>query len=1150
MSFNIVYSHSLDGLVTVKVPTVALDGATTVNEAPFRLQIKTEGQANHSFEIISSNNWTAQPNGDFTVYTRKTQLSANQTFELYPIAGSSPTSEFYFPPTGFNPPSATSYSVNVTQGWDNTAPTLAANGIQEVNFNADNSSLSANGRESAYTVSFREPVNLPLLQGQSLFSGAPLNSTFSITPMMSSAAASSGVLLTDLWHVKVTTPNANEPVNLTLTPKLQVITYEITNARPPATGTTFFGENGATPTHWAKVTFDGDLYEGRVFGSEPLNVIFMGPDNTGVNNVSTVSVATSSSATNVLYLGFSSAPPQLQTGYEVKIYEYSSFASPLGGMITDSSNNLMEYASVANTTSPMEPLVSVLTNGTIEAFVSQGTSNGFDVLDMRALSGRLLVEADFNFLTVYDQDGDLQEKDIYFYDKYILNDRAVDDRLTEADWEDEYPDVTRFFGSNNSEYVVVGDGGGNELYAGNQPSGSSVRETDIVDYTRFTSSGASGSGVTIDLGNSVSKFVDVTESIYNNTINTIRIIDKIAGFEGVVGSAGNDVISGSNTGNYLHGGAGDDILRGYSLDNASDFGGSYSAVNGDLLYDEGFLLDELEFYGGNKGRFEQAYFADSSDMLVGGAGMDTLYGGAGSDFLIDLDAAVMWGSDMVTDGVLRNNNDSSLAERDAFMVRGSPTETATIENFHLSKNGTGLAGRSYDSHDSIIFSADIGKLIRDAYDTTNGGSTELGEGLFGRFLNDVTYKLEAGMGDDLYHYVYDNLTFTQTRVSTNDMELTATFRDKTLPAYTAKIGEVIIADLVTAMGEQNPDTLRFKNQAEVVELAWLADSIVNTPEKFNPKMDLDMINRDGGLGWSFNDMEIAIALELLQAGTVREANDYGVMASNLEDLSLDERIFNPGEASDTILGSAGKDSYEFIVQDFVTSATTAPKTYNTGNDTIFDIGGNDDTLAFSEAKINELTFSAVQVGRESGRNSLRVDYRQTLDPDNPNQSSITNRGEITLKGQFREGGRQATEFVEVSDGGIGIEKYAMAKTVYEYDRKGYVIAGSEKHVANDTFNAIMVGRTDGAEEFVFKASDGSTKTQQKASIAGYSAGDKIDISAYVDAYGSATHVLAVDGKSAVVTFDKTTTNSVDFRLELAFQESVVPRDLEFLYGTP
>ena len=298
------------------------------------------------------------------------------------------------------------------------------------------------------------------------------------------------------------------------------------------------------------------------------------------------------------------------------------------------------------------------------------------------------------------------------------------------------------------------------------------------------------------------------------------------------------------------------------------------------------------------------------------------------------------------------------------------------------------------------------------------------------------------------------------------MKLTATFSDKfgSLSEYSAVVGEVIIADLVTSLGVKNSQG-RFANQADVVELDWFADILANRPEILNPKLDLDMINMDRDLTkWSFDDMEIAFAMELLQAGTVREANDYDVMASNLADMSLDERIFNPDDDDNTILGSAGKDIYEFITQDF--DVTKTDKDFDAGNDTIFDIGGNNDILAFSEAKIDELTFSAVKVGRESGRSSLRVEYEQTLNPGNPT-NDIRNSGEITWQGHFREGGRQAAEFVEVSNGSGSVDKYAMAKTEYEYDMKGYVIAGSDKVVANNMFNAIMVGRNDGADEFVF-----------------------------------------------------------------------------------
>ena len=237
------------------------------------------------------------------------------------------------------------------------------------------------------------------------------------------------------------------------------------------------------------------------------------------------------------------------------------------------------------------------------------------------------------------------------------------------------------------------------------------------------------------------------------------------------------------------------------------------------------------------------------------------------------------------------------------------------------------------------------------------------------------------------------------------------------------------------------------------------------------------------------------------------------------------------------------------MQDFDDNPTTSgPLIYQTGNDTIFDIGGNDDTLAFSEATISELRFSAVQVGRESGRNSLKVEYDQTLINDN-GASVITNSGNITWQGHFRQGGRQAAEFVEVSDDFGGGVKYAMAKTEYEYDRKGYVIAGSDKIVAKDTFNAIMVGRNDGNDDFVFKTDSGFTLTQQKASIAGFTAGDKIDISDYEDKYGDATYVLT--GQKAVVTFKETANPDVTkFTLELAFQDAVIPADLLFLYSTP
>jgi Ca2+-binding RTX toxin-like protein len=1134
MSFNINFSAP-GGIVTVKIPTEQLGVNTSVDQAPFRLQIQTTSGGTSTFENVSSGTWSvlsSVPNGD-TTYTRNTPLSGSQVVELMPLSGvTMMTGDFYFPATGFIAADGPLKTVSVTEP-DNIAPTLGAGGIQLVNTMTDNVTPLPNteGKDSSYTVSFSERVTLPLIQGQSLFGGVPSGTTFVLTPMNVTA----GIFSSDLWHVIVTTPTTDATVNLTLTPKLQVTSYETTNVSLPATGTEVFGSN--TANYWAKVTLDGDLYEGRNFVTGDLDVTIMGPNNSMIN-AETISVATSTTEKNALYLGFSSPLPQLQVGYEyeVKLYENSTLsrASPLGGMIVDSSGNQMGYASVENTENPMEPFVSSLTDENIGTFVSQGTLSAFEVLDMsRLTSGPLIVDAEYGFLTVYDQNGQPQYKAIDFYDKYILNDRPTKFVPgAETGTVEVYdPDLYNiFYGTTDSEYVVVGDGGGNDLIAGNQGSGSAVPETDIIDFSEVTFSEGPESGVIVNLGNSASATVNV---IYDDG----REQDYISGFEGVVGSAGDDRISGSNAGNYLSGGDGDDVLRGYSTN-----------PNGDLLYEQPYLN---EVYGVEATRSENKWnelWADSSDILVGGAGNDTLYGGAGSDFLVDLDAAVMWGSDITgSNGGLRDSDDSDLAEYDAFMVRGGPIETATIENFHLSKSGTGLAGRSYDAHDSIIFSATIFDVIKYAY-----ANPERGAELFGEFLTNGASVgtgttdpiLKVGSGPALYNYIYDKLKFTQTEVAgTSDMKLTATFSDRfEETTFEAKIGEVIIADLKTALVGTGVE-----NEASVVELKWLAATIANTPELFNPKMDFDMIGMDEGSDSSFLGMKIAVALELMQAGTIREVNEYGVMASNLDDMSLVERIFNPGEASEAILGSAAKDSYEFIVQDFADDPTSSSMDYQTGNDTIFDIGGNDDTLAFSEATISDLRFSAVQVGRESGRNSLRVEYDQTLINDN-GASVITNSGNITWQGHFRQGGRQAAEFVEVSDDFGGGVKYAMAKTEYEYDRKGYVIAGSDKLVAEDTFNAIMVGRNDGNDDFVFKALSGTTQTQQKASIAGFNQGDSIDISSYLREHGVVAQASMV-GEKAVVVFKDTATSNVNFTLELTFQEAVVPLDLLALYGT-
>ena len=535
-----------------------------------------------------------------------------------------------------------------------------------------------------------------------------------------------------------------------------------------------------------------------------------------------------------------------------------------------------------------------------------------------------------------------------------------------------------------------------------------------------------------------------------------------------------------------------------------------------MLYDQTYLQYNYDL-STSEGR--AAFDADASDMLVGGEGRDTLYGGAGSDALIDLDGATMWGSDILgAGGGLRDSADRAVAEHDMFVVRGDGTEsgTATIENFHLSKDGTGLAGRSYSANDYLVFSADMEALIYGAYDT----DSVLAEKMFGGFINETGDRLAQGQGKNFYDYVYSNLVFTQAAAGSDDVKLTATF---SVDGYTTDVGSVIIADMVDALGENN--------RADVVRLEWLTKAMVYDAGSFNPKLDLDMLDLNGGYEL-FSDLNIAVALELLQAGTVRSANEYGVMAANLDDVDLPERIYNPGDKDDRIVGSVGNDSYEFIVQAFTPPVPDGnPSTqvfFDTGEDTVFDTGGDDDALVFSDAKIEDLKFEAVRVGRESENNSLQVSFSQKATMDGGDV--VTNAGEVTWQGHFRAGGRQAAEEVEVSDG-----RYSIARTEYEYDAKGYVVEGSAKLAASSAFDAIMVGKADDDESdvFAFTFDATATNTEQTARIAGFDDRDTIDISGF-GAVQSSNVTETIDGESeANITFD------TGFILKLSFQDVVL-----------
>ncbi len=654
--------------------------------------------------------------------------------------------------------------------------------------------------------------------------------------------------------------------------------------------------------------------------------------------------------------------------------------------------------------------------------------------------------------------------------------------------------VSNVFDVHSFEGYTLTDNGGNEFIGsayseivtvgdgdGNTLRAGNRGSGDKAPETDIVDYSQTTNAITVNLGNNASADITVSRAGLANG-------DEIAGFEGVIGSQGADTITGSGIGNFLAGADGDDRIEGMAGD----------------------------------------------DILIGGAGADEIHGGAGSDLIIDLDGGDLYGSETEVD---RDPDEAS--ENDVFVVRTG----STIHNFHLSGDGTGLAGRSGSANDAIIFSISLAALAVNV-DLT-------------KFLNEQDEVIDE---DGLFEFVGKNLVFNDlVKVDGNDdQRLVVQFKDGT-DFY--DVGDVTLKGLsaqleATVAGGKN-------YQASVVELDWLTDQFNVNLENFNSKIDMLPIYKSGQ-GDDIGELAFAVALEAVREGTVRGADSRGVMAGNQ---SLNERIYNPGFGDERIIGASGKDRYEFLLQTLSykdTQGNDVPSA-EAGTDRVFDIGGYD-VISFSDVALNELHFSAVKVGREAGANSLKVTYSQTAQIDGVD---VVNNGEIIWQGHFKEGGRMAAEALEIGPA-ASASKYVLAQTKYAYDENGYVLGGP-RLTAGDTQDAsgnallladtLLIGRGD-SDVFVFETSsapttDGTNDTQA-AHIWNFNIGDLIDVSDYVNDFGGLTvgtltttapTAKGVGTSTVDLTFSDGPGNDDDLVLSLTFYDAgLTPLQLDEALG--
>ena len=288
--------------------------------------------------------------------------------------------------------------------------------------------------------------------------------------------------------------------------------------------------------------------------------------------------------------------------------------------------------------------------------------------------------------------------------------------------------------------------------------GKDVYYVDNVGDQVVEAPGSAGGIDTVYSSISITKLYDNVENL------TLTGADNL----NATGNDSDNVIYGNRGNNYLSGGGGNDIIRGYNLLTASN----YTAMTGDHTLDainnnSTAGNDTLDGGAGN----DSLQGGDGNDLLLGGAGDDTLWGGVGDD---TLDGGA--GNDILDGYIGRNtivfdvgyghdtlNGGASVLQLGSGVTAANVIWKADGADFVLTLNANDslrvTSGYSHTSmdivlSDSSVFSHRINVSVEgdgsdnvlSAYSyTSNGSTTECSSILSGFDGNDTLTGLK---GDD------------------------------------------------------------------------------------------------------------------------------------------------------------------------------------------------------------------------------------------------------------------------------------------------------------------------------------------------------------------------------------------------------------------
>ncbi|OGT79463.1 MAG: hypothetical protein A3H91_05850, partial [Gammaproteobacteria bacterium RIFCSPLOWO2_02_FULL_61_13] len=210
-------------------------------------------------------------------------------------------------------------------------------------------------------------------------------------------------------------------------------------------------------------------------------------------------------------------------------------------------------------------------------------------------------------------------------------------------------------------------------------------------------------------------------------------LDVLAGADEFFGGAGNDIIDGLGGNDHIQGGLGSDLLDGGDGNtDILDYSEQVVAVNIDLENDTmsgGDAIDTISGFegviGGTGG--DMLFGSSAENVIDGGAGNDTIAGGDGNDQLsggTGDDIFVFSGSfgddrDVIMDFSNAGQNDSIQLDLDLFTALTTTTGN-TLLSTEFKANDTGTAD---EADDRIIYNTLTGDLYYDADGIGGGGTT-------------------------------------------------------------------------------------------------------------------------------------------------------------------------------------------------------------------------------------------------------------------------------------------------------------------------------------------------------------------------------------------------------------------------------------------